>query len=121
MLWPETVAELRRLPRKGPYVFTSGHGTRYNKNTRVNDFREFRRAAGPADHVTFDTLRDGAYTAARQGTSDERLAKLLAGHAAGLRDNYVLRDPAFVRPACEAVYAAYGPFPLPGPLSSSAG
>jgi integrase len=112
-LWPETVAAIKALPRKGPvYLFTSMFGTRYNRNTRGNDFAELRTNAGlPAD-VKWDDLRDAAYTAAAQGTTDERLARVLAGHKAnGLQDHYVLRNAEMVRPACEAVYKAYGPFP----------
>jgi len=98
------------ISRQGPYVFTSRHGTRYNKNTRVNDFRDLRKMAELPDTVTFDTLRDGAYTAACHGTSDDRKAKVLAGHSAGMSDNYVLRNPRFVEAACQAVYEIYGPF-----------
>ena len=112
-LWPETVKALKAVPRRGesPYVFVSSHGTRYNRNTRGNDFAELRDAAGlPA--VTFDSLRDGAYTAACQAPGvDDKWARLLAGHKApGLQDSYVLRNPKIVRPACDAVYTAYGPF-----------
>lgn len=106
VLWPETTSALKALPRKGEYVFVSTHGTRYNKNTRVNDFRELADAANLPE-VTFDCLRDGAYTAACQGT-EEKWARVLAGHRShGLQDNYVLRNPEIVRPACEAVYRAY--------------
>jgi integrase len=116
VLWPETIQALKgllKLPNKGPYVFTSIRGTRYNKNTKLNDFAELREAAGLPDGVTFGTLRDGAYTAASHGTSDGRLARVLAGHRSpGLEDNYVLRNPEIVRPACEVVYKAYGPFPV---------
>jgi hypothetical protein len=58
-------------------------------------------------------IRDGAYTAACQAPGvEEKWARLLAGHRShGLQDSYVMRNPAIVRPACEAVYAAYGPFP----------
>lgn len=110
VLWPETLAALMTISRQGPYVFTSRHGTRYNKNTRVNDFRDLRKMAELPDTVTFDTLRDGAYTAACHGTSDDRKAKVLAGHSAGMSDNYVLRNPRFVEAACQAVYEIYGPF-----------
>ena len=115
-LWPETIEVLRELkagPRKGPYVFTSHYGTFYNRNKRVNSFKEFRDAAG-LPYITFDSIRDGAYTAACQLCPDERWARLLAGHKSpGLQDSYVLRNPEIVRPACEAVYKAYGPFPVP--------
>lgn len=113
VLWPETIRALKAIDRKGPYVFVSSHGTRYNKNTRVNDFKEFKEAAGLPDLVTFSCLRDGAYTAAAHGTTDERQARVLAGHVApGLSDNYVLRNAEIVKPACDAVYMVYGPFPI---------
>jgi hypothetical protein len=84
----------------------------------VNDFREFRSNAELPDSVTFDTLRDGAYTAASHGTKDARLASILAGHACGMSDHYVLRNPAIVREACDAVYKVYSPFP---PLAAAVG
>jgi integrase len=109
-LWPETITTLKAIPRKGPYVFTSGHGTRFNKNGRVKNFADLRTGAGLSAEITFDCIRDGAYTAACNG-AEERLARILAGHRSpGLQDNYVLRNPEIVRPACDAVYKAYGPF-----------
>jgi len=61
VLWSETIAASKALPRKGPYVFTSSHGGRHNTHSAVNEFRTFRTAAGvPA--CNYDTLRDGAYT-----------------------------------------------------------
>jgi integrase len=111
-LWPETLEALRGVPRRDEHVFISTHGTRFNKNTRINDFKEFRERVGVS--ATWDSLRDGAYSAACRATVDDKWARLLAGHSApGLQDSYVLRNPDAVRPACEAVYAAYGPFPAP--------
>lgn len=106
VLWPETIKAIKAIPRKGEYLFTSQHGTKYNRNKRVNSFAEFRNAA-KLPHITFDCLRDGAYTAAVRGT-EEKWARLLAGHRSpGLQDSYVLRDPAIVKPACDAVHRAY--------------
>jgi integrase len=34
-LWPETLAALKGVPRRGEFVFDSTHGTRFNKNTRI--------------------------------------------------------------------------------------
>lgn len=113
-LWPETLQELNKLTRRGPYVFISTHGTRYNRNTRVNDFADLRKKAKLPESITFGCLRDGAYTVACHTTTDERQARVLAGHVApGLADHYVLRNPEIVRPACVAVYNAYGPFTKP--------
>lgn len=113
-LWPETLEALAVVRHKSPYVFTSQHGTKYGRSRRCNTFADFRKAAGVGDDVTFDCLRDGAYTAAMHGAPDERWARLLAGHRSpGLQDSYVLRNPEIVRPACDAVYKVYGPFPAP--------
>ena len=116
-LWPETIAALRAIPRRGqsPFVFTSSHGTRFNRNSRGNEFADLRRAAGVTTvsnkgaPVSFDWLRDGAYTAAiRAPGVDERFARIMAGHKSpGLEDNYVLRNPEIVRSACDAVYQHY--------------
>jgi integrase len=63
-LWPETITALKALPRGGsPYVFVSNRGTRYNKNTKINDFKDFREKIG-VKVVTWSHIRDGAYTAA---------------------------------------------------------
>jgi integrase len=108
VLWDETVEALRALPRRGqsPYVFTSPHGTRYNKNTKINDFKDFRERFG-VPNVTFSHIRDGAYTVACQ-FAEEKFSRILAGHKfAGLTDNYVKRNPSFVKPACDAVYRHY--------------
>ena len=47
-LWKETIAAIKAVPRRGesPYVFTSSHGTRFNRNTKGNDFTELRDSAG---------------------------------------------------------------------------
>jgi len=109
VLWPETVAALSALPRRGqsPYVFASMHGTRFNRNTKINDFRDFAEKAGVRG-VTFSHLRDGGYTAACHALGvDMKLAELLAGHKTGMKDKYVLRTPEVVKPATDAVYRAY--------------
>jgi integrase len=109
VLWPETIEALKQLDRKPKYVFTAPSGTRYaSSRSRCNAFVDLRTRANVNDDVTFAQLRDGAFTAACNG-ADERLAKVLAGHAAGMQDSYVLRSPEIVRPACDAVYRAYFP------------
>ena len=117
VLWPETVAALLALPcRNSPYVFVSPHGTRYNRSSRGNKFASLRERAEVAETVTYDWIKDGAYTAAINDPAvEERFARVLAGHKSpGLQDNYVLRNPTCVKPACDAVYRAYGPFPSSG-------
>jgi integrase len=118
-LWEETIAALRSLPRGPVYVFTSAHGTRFaSSNARANAFADLRERAGVAKEIGFSSLKDAAYSIACQSAPDERLARVLAGHRApGLLDNYVLRHPEVVRPACDAIYRAYGPFPPPSDKS----
>ncbi|MCX5658307.1 MAG: hypothetical protein NTW19_01125 [Planctomycetota bacterium] len=110
-LWPESITALKVQPRKTEFVFVSPHGTRYSNHGRGESFAELRKKAGLPDSVKFCHIRDGAYTAAIQGTTEEKWARVLAGHRApGLQDNYVLRNAEATRPACEAVYKVYGPF-----------
>ena len=112
-LWPETLAALKALPRHGdsPYVFVSRVGTKFKATSLRVSFKAWSRP--DLAHVSWSHLRDGAYTAASHGSPDERLARLLAGHKApGLSDKYVVRNPSIVRPACDAVYRVYGPFPV---------
>jgi integrase len=112
-LWPETVEALKSLRRGPVYVFTSPHGTKFqSSNSRCNEFAKLRTRAAVPDTVSFAQLKDGAFTVACQKTTgDGRIAKILAGHASGMEDAYVLRNPEIVKPACDAVYAHYGPFP----------
>ncbi len=58
--------------------------------------------------VTFNHLRDGGYAAAANALGVEaKFAELLAGHKTGMKDKYVLRNPRVVKPATDAIYAAY--------------
>lgn len=109
-LWPETVAALKALPRgSSPYVFVSPTGTRYSRNSKINEFGKLRERSGVDASVTWSHIRDGAYSiAATAPNVDEKFARLLAGHKShGLQDKYVLRNPAIVRPACDAVREHY--------------
>jgi integrase len=107
-LWPETIAELKKIPQRSEYILLSGHGAPYNRNSRGNDFAEYRDALG-LHHVQWDMLRDGAYTAACKAPHvEERFARVMAGHKSpGLEDRYVLRSPQIAREACEAVHKYY--------------
>jgi len=108
-LWPETVDTLKAIKRTGsPYVFTSTHGTRFNAKGQWKTWEKIRKAAG-CPEVQMDDIRDGSYSAACTAPGvDEKYARLLAGHRShGLQDNYVARNPAIVRGACEAVRATF--------------
>ena len=116
IVWDETVAALKALPRNGsPYVFVSAQGTRYNSAAKINDFAELRTATKVPDTVKWAHLRDGAYTAAAHAPGVEgKFARLLAGHKAiGLEDKYVLRHSEVVKPACDAIYRHYFGSPPP--------
>jgi integrase len=108
VLWPETREAIRALPGGGSaYVFVSNRGTRYNKNTKINDFKDFTTKLGVSG-VTFSHLRDGAYSAACNAKNvKDRFAELLAGHKTGMKDKYVIRNPRVVLPATRAVYRRY--------------
>jgi len=112
-LWPETVEALQAIKRTGrSYVFVSTHGDRFNAKGQWKTWEKIRKAAG-CPEVQMDDIRDGAYSAACTAPGvDEKYARLLAGHRShGLQDNYVARNPAIVKPASDAVLAAYAPFP----------
>lgn len=108
-LWKETLALLSSIrPTGSPYLFVSARGTRFNARGQWKTWHKLRNAAGyPA--VQMDDIRDGAYSAACAAPGvDEKFARLLAGHRShGLQDTYVARNPALVKSACDAVYAAY--------------
>lgn len=107
VLWDETVEAIRKMPRAGqsPWIFTSNRGGAYNVNSYRGKFATYRNKAKVA--IEFNQLRDGAYTVACQ-FSEEKYSKLLAGHSySGLTDAYVARNPAFVKPATDAIYRHY--------------
>ena len=110
MLWPETAAALRALPRTdSPYVFVSRTGTRYRSDSLHRRYAIIRDKAGVT--AVFSSIRDGAYTIAAR-SCDDRTARMFAAHAApGLMDAYVSRNPQLTKPASDAVYSAFGPFP----------
>jgi integrase len=109
-LWPETVEALNALDRSGPNVFTAlggrSKGNRLKKDGAFNRFRALRKAA-KLPNVQASHLRDGAYSAAVAANITLPLCQLLAGHATGMSDNYVLGSPEMVAPACEAVRKKY--------------
>jgi integrase len=107
-LWPATVTALRGIRRRGPHVFYSALGLPLKVSGAEKRFRKMRSAATLPATVTASMLRDGAYTAACNAPGvDERFVRALAGHKSGMPDHYVLRHPAIVRPACEAVREHY--------------
>jgi integrase len=106
-LWPETIRALKAMDRtKGPYIFRAVTGNPLKKDGAFARFRKLAKNA-KLKGVTPSHLRDGAYTAAVAANVTLPLCQLLAGHATGMSDNYVLGNPSMVTPACEAIRKHY--------------
>jgi len=71
----------------------------------VPDWKKLLAAAKVS--VTGSQLRDGAWTAAVEAGVSENLCLILVGHASGLQDNYVKRNPKMVAPPCEAIWKQF--------------
>ena len=111
VLWPESLDALKALPRtdQSPWVFTSRTGSRYLSHTQHDLFFKFRCQAEV--EAPFSSLRDAAYTIACR-TCEDRYSRVFAGHRMpGLMDSYIQRNPGWVKPASDAVYKAFAPFP----------
>lgn len=106
VLWTETIAALKALPRERDYVFFSERRS-YTTNLVSRHFADYRDQAKLPETVKFGDIRDAAYTyACRAVTLDK--AKILAGHRlSGSTDHYVARNPQFVAPACAAIREAF--------------
>ena len=110
-LWPETIRALKSLPRKGPWVFPSTTGIRYQSIALYHTYKVMKDEAGIT--TPFSGLRDAAYTLACEKCS-EQIARVFASlKSGGLLDSYVQHRPEFVRPAADAIHAAFAPFPAP--------
>jgi integrase len=107
-LWPETVAALAKVEKKGEHIFyAKQNGMPLKIAGAGRRFRILRKRA-KVPHVEADQIRDGAATAAAAANCNDRLINLLLGHRnPGMRDIYAKRNPELVRPACDAVYAVY--------------
>ena len=105
-LWPETIAALENVPRKGDHIFNAYSGAPLGVKGAELRFRKLRDGA-KVPHVTSSQLRDGAATAAASANVNQQLIALLLGHRTGIGDHYVKRNPKMVAPACEAVRSLY--------------
>ena len=120
-LWPRTIAAIKAYqaaaPQGGPHLFVSRTG-RANTAERIRQrFVTLRRKAGVGEEVTFEGLRDAAYTVA-EGI-DAHHAKFLAGHKTGMSDRYVLRQAN--NPQVEACCAAIEQHFFGDPAAGAAG
>jgi integrase len=112
VLWDRTVEavreHLRAEPNASPYLFVSESGSSYDANHVGRNFRRRRAKAQLPDTVTFDMIRDGAYTAAVKGGASIDQARMLAGQrVSGVTDYYLKRDPRMVADACAAIEKHY--------------
>jgi integrase len=107
-LWPATVEAVKAIPRITDHVFVSVHGTTLTAKVLSDDFRELRILAKQPD-AQFAQIRDGSYTVVCEAGISLDVCRLLAGHKqGGQTDAYVKRSPRMVKPACDAIAAAYG-------------
>ncbi len=109
VLWGRTIVAIKATPhrREHPHLFQNAAGTHYHPDHVRRGFARLRKAAGLPDGVKVSDIRDGAYTAAIEGGADAHHAMLLAGHATGMKDAYVRRNPKMVADACAAIEQAY--------------
>ncbi len=108
VIWQRTVEAIKRLPAHAdPHLFVSIYGTGYDAEGLRTGFRKLRREAGLSADVKISDIRDGSYTAAVEAGADLTHAKILAGHAVGIPDHYLRRNPKMVADACEAIARHY--------------
>jgi integrase len=103
VLWQETLEALAGMERKGDKIFITYAGLPIKAS---GAFRRFAEIRGDLK-ITPSQLRDSAYTAAVESGVSHQFCQLLNGHACGMADKYVKRNPQMVKPACDAVYRKY--------------
>ncbi len=102
VLWPEVIKALKKIERRGDYVFNTSRRS-YVVNSVLKMWRKYREAAGLTDSTTFGQVRDAGFTIACRSASLDQ-ARVLAGHRLpGATDFYVRRNPQFVTDACKAI------------------
>lgn len=110
-LWERTVRAIRKYQTENPhssdFLFVSQRGSLLTGEAIRQCIVTTRNRAKLPKSVTFEGLRDGAYTVAIG--VDAHHAKMLAGHRTGESDKYVLRqaDNPKIVACCEAIEAHY--------------
>lgn len=107
VLWPETLAELAKVERKGDCVFYAATGLPLTVSGAGKRFRVIRRNANLPSTVTGSHLRDGAAQAMMDAGVKRTRRKLVLGHKTGMEDQYVMRKPQMVAKATAAIRARY--------------
>lgn len=105
VLWKRTLTALRKVKRKGEYIFYTYAGRPLG--TKGGEKRWGRLRERAKSTATSSQLRDGAYTACVEANVTANLCQLLMGHRSGISDHYVKRKPTMVAAACRAIEDAY--------------
>jgi integrase len=111
-LLPETInaikAWLALRTDASPLLFVNTAGSAWTRKTLHSNLAKHKRAAKLPKDLTWKAFRKGAYTAALADPSvDIFTAKILAGHATGITDDYVEANPERCRKAVEAISRHY--------------
>jgi integrase len=106
-LWPETIAAVEAMPRKGNRIFYSQINTPLSSVVAFRRFMALRDKAKVNWNVKPSHLRDGLQQAATKANVNTRLVDLAMGHKCGIASRYIKVDPAMVKPATDAVYKYY--------------
>lgn len=105
VLWPETLAAIKKLPNDRELVFYSKRRS-FTSDLIYKIFANYRTTLNLPDALPSD-IRDAAYTVACR-VSDLEKAEILAGHRLpGKSDNYLKRYPEIVQPGCDAIYKEF--------------
>lgn len=108
VVWERTRKAIEALePHGAEHIFVGRTGKPLTNNIIGEAIRGLRKRAGLTPQVSFDSIRDGAYTAAVRADVGLDKARLLAGHSTGISDAYVQRHPQMVADCCRAIEAHY--------------
>jgi len=110
VLWDRTMRALKKLPQTSEFVFPSpyGNGQQLEAQTPHKRFSKLVRQAGITRPLPFSCLRDTGQTAAAQAGVPPQQYQCLAGHKfPGVDDDYIRRNPMFVKDACAAIEKHY--------------
>jgi integrase len=109
VLWDRTIAALKALLRSDDDMIFRTEGTRmqHNYQTVYKAFKALRKRVPSASAVQLSHIRDGAFTASVRAKVEMDYCRIYAGHATGMSDRYIARDPEMVEDACKAVERRY--------------
>lgn len=111
-LLPQTIDALKEWMEirsdQSDMLFLTTAGSAWTQKTLHSNLTKHKRRAKLAADLTWKSFRKGAYTAALADPSvDIFTAKILAGHATGITDDYVEANPERCRKAVEAIGQHY--------------